>query len=142
MSSSVSSARSAPRSRPRPTGLRRAPRDFFDMFFERWWIGALAGLVAVVLLVVFRPRFEPIYRTEVSLLFESRKDRVLNIQEVVDTSLQTATELNTHMEQLRSKTFADYVLASFTPAETELIQKPYVDPLAPDAPLLPVSHIV
>ncbi|MBC8011574.1 MAG: polysaccharide biosynthesis tyrosine autokinase [Burkholderiales bacterium] len=129
-------------SRSRQSMMRRTPRDFVDMFVERWWIGALAGLVAVVLLIVFRPHFEPIYRTEVSLLFESRKDRVLNIQEVVDTSLQTATELNTHMEQLRSKTFADYVLASFTPAETELIQKPYIDPLAPDAPLLPVAHIV
>lgn len=112
------------------------------MFVERWWIGAIAGLIAVVLLIVFRPSFEPIYRTEVSLLFEARKDRVLNIQEVVDTSLQTDTELNTHMEQLRSKTFASYVLASFTPAESELIQKPYIDPLTPDAPLPPVANIV
>jgi capsular exopolysaccharide synthesis family protein len=101
------------------------------MFLERWWIGALAGAVAAALIWYFRPHFEPIYRTEVSLLFEARKDRVLNIQEVVDTSLQTATELNTHMEQLRSKTFSDYALASFSPAETEMIQKAYIDPLKP-----------
>lgn len=138
MTSSADSSVSPSRS----SGLRRAPRDYIDMFLERWWIGALAGLAAVVLLVVFRPSFEPIYRTEVSLLFESRKDRVLNIQEVVDTSLQTATELNTHMEQLRSKTFADYVLSSFTPAEAALIQKPYLDPLRPESPALPVAHII
>jgi len=129
--STVSSHATGPKARP--GALHRTPRDFLDMFIERWWIGALAGTVAAALIVIFRPHFEPIYTTEVSLLFEARKDRVLNIQEVVDTSLQTASELNTHMEQLRSKTFADYVLASFSPAETELIQKAYADPLKPGA---------
>jgi capsular exopolysaccharide synthesis family protein len=122
--------------------IHRTPRDYLDMFAERWWIGALAGLVAAALIVFFRPHFEPIYRTEVSLLFEARKDRVLNIQEVVDTSLQTASELNTHMEQLRSKTFSDYILASFSQAETDLIQKPYLDPLKPGAPVLPLASII
>lgn len=120
-------------SRPSGSSIRRTPRDYLDMFLENWWIGALAGLVAAALIVVFRPDFEPIYRTEVSLLFEARKDRVLNIQEVVDTSLQTASELNTHIEQLRSKTFADYVLGSFSAAEATMIQQPYLDPLTPGA---------
>lgn len=133
ITSETSSSRPPVAPRPSTSSFRRTPRDFLDMFLENWWIGALAGLVVAVLLVVFRPHFEPIYRTEVSLLFEARKDRVLNIQEVVDTSLQTANELNTHIEQLRSKTFADYVLASFSPAETTMIQQPYLDPLAPAA---------
>ena len=129
-------------SRPAGSAFRRTPRDFLDMFVERWWIGAIAGTLAAALIILFRPHFVPIYRTEVSLLFESRKDRVLNIQEVVDTSLQTATELNTHMEQLRSKTFFDYVLASFTPAEIEMIQKAYADPLHPGAPPLALASII
>ncbi|AHF92584.1 sugar tyrosine-protein kinase [Opitutaceae bacterium TAV5] len=128
--------------RPRAASIRRTPRDFLDMFAERWWIGALAGAAAAALIVVFRPHFEPIYRTEVSLLFEARKDRVLNIQEVVDTTLQTAAELNTHIEQLRSKTFADYVLASFSTAEAELIRKAYADPLDPDAAPPPLDAII
>lgn len=113
-----------------------------DMFLEHWWIGALAGLAAAALIVIFRPHFEPIYRTEVSLLFEARKDRVLNIQEVVDTSLQTASELNTHMEQLRSKTFADYVLASFSAAETTMIQQPYLNVLSPGAAPPSLAEII
>ena len=137
---SVPASLSAPS--PATTKIRRTPRDFLDMFTERWWIGALAGVVAAALIVIFRPHFEPVYRTEVSLLFEARKDRVLNIQEVVDTSLQTASELNTHMEQLRSKTFADYILASFSPAETELIQRAYADPLKPGAALPPLANII
>jgi len=133
MSTSASPSSRPPALRPHSVSIRRTPRDFLDMFLEHWWIGALAGLAAAALVVFFRPHFEPIYRTEVSLLFEARKDRVLNIQEVVDTSLQTANELNTHMEQLRSKTFADYVLASFSPAEVTMIQQPYLDPLTPGA---------
>jgi capsular exopolysaccharide synthesis family protein len=112
------------------------------MLVERWWVGAIVGLLAAGLIVWFRPHFEPIYTTEVSLLFEARKDRVLNIQEVVDTSLQTASELNTHMEQLRSKTFSDYILASFSAAETEMIQKAYADPLRPGAAPPSLASIV
>jgi succinoglycan biosynthesis transport protein ExoP len=132
-----------PPSGPLPVqAFRRTPRDFIDMFKERWWLGALVGLGAAALMVWLRPHFEPIFRTEVTLLFEVRKDRVLNIQEVVDTSLQTANELNTHIEQIRSKTFADYVLASFSPAETEMIQKPYLDPLHPGAPAPSLASII
>lgn len=129
-------------SRSRSRGMHRSVGDYWDMFVERWWIGAIGGVIAAGLFVWFRPHFEPIYTTEVSLLFEARKDRVLNIQEVVDTSLQTASELNTHMEQLRSKTFSDYVLASFNAAEAEIIQRGYRDPLAPDAPLPSVAAII
>ncbi len=122
--------------------IRRSPRDFVDMFVERWWIGLIAGALAAGLIVWFRPHFIAIYTTEVSLLFEARKDRVINIEQIVDTSLQTASELNTHMEQLRSKTFSDYVLASFNPAETEKIQKAYADPLHPGSPLPSLDDII
>jgi len=142
MTSSSSAASPSPSPKAPAGAFRRTPRDFLDMLLERWWIGAIAGVLAAVLIVVFRPHFEPIYRTEVSLLFEARKDRVLNIQEVVDTSLQTASELNTHMEQLRSKTFLDYLLASFSPSETDLIQKAYADPLNPSAALPSLGTII
>ncbi len=122
--------------------FRRTPRDFLHMFTERWWLGAIGAVIAAGLVVWFRPHFEPIYTTEVSLLFEVRKDRVLNIQEVVDNSLQTASELNTHMEQIRSTTFANYVFASFSKAETDLIQAPYIDPLHPGTPPPPLAAII
>lgn len=128
--------------KPRPGMFKRSPRDFLDMFLERWWIGALTGGVAAALIVFFRPHFEPLYRTEVSLLFESRKAQVVNMQEVVETSLQNAAELNTHMEQLRSNTFFKYLLASFTPEEAADIQKAYRDPLRPEAPPPSVGDII
>jgi succinoglycan biosynthesis transport protein ExoP len=126
----------------RPGLFKRTPRDFLDMFLERWWLGAIAGGIAAALIIIFRPHFEPLYRTEVSLLFETRKAAVVNMVDVVDTTLQNATELATHMEQLRSNTFANYVLSSFTPEETKLIQKPYIDPLHPEAPVPQLNDII
>src|SRR5689334_13866127 len=83
----------------RSGSFKRTPRDFLDMFLERWWIGALAGGVAAALIVIFRPHFEPLYRSEVSLLFETKKQRVLQMDDVVDQTVTNPSELATHMEQ-------------------------------------------
>lgn len=136
------SSNNRPSEKPKSGSFKRSPRDFLDMFLERWWIGALAGALAAALIVIFRPHFEPLYRTEATLLFESRKTQLLNMQDVVDTSLQNASELNTHMEQLRSKTFADYVLQSFSKEDAAIIQKPYIDPLKPDVPPPSLAEII
>jgi succinoglycan biosynthesis transport protein ExoP len=112
--------------------FRITPAEIWRMFRERWIIGLLLGAIAAALVIYFQPKYVPIYRTEVYLLFSQRKDRVLNITEVVDTSLQTIGELNTHVEQLRSKTFFEYLLTSFTADETKRIQAPYIDPTKPD----------
>lgn len=122
--------------------LKRSPREFLAMFLQRWWIGAIIGVAVAVPLYFLTPRPEPIYRTDVSLLFESKKNRVLNMQEVVETTLESAAELNTHMEQLRSKTFLEYLLSSFTPDEVKRIQSAYADPERPEAPLPSLAEII
>src|ERR1041384_7551639 len=94
--------------RGRSGSFKRTPRDFLDMFLERWWIGALAGGVAAALIVIFRPHFEPLYRSEVTLLFETKKQRVLDYAEVVEQTVSNPSELATHMEQLRSNPFTEY----------------------------------
>lgn len=122
--------------------LRRSPKEIAGMFLERWWIGLLLAVAVAWPIYHYSPRPSPVYRTEVTLLFESKKNRVLAMQEVVDTTLQTAAELNIHMEQLRSKTFLEYLLTSFTPEETARIQKPYADPTKPDAPPRSLAEII
>ena len=130
------------KTRARSGSLRRTTRDFIDLFLERWWIGALAGIVAGVLYVVLQPHRTPVYRTEVSLLFESRGDTTLGIKPVFETALQTANELQTHMERLRSQTFYNYLANSFTPEEIKKIQEPYLDPLKPDEPAPNIGAII
>jgi succinoglycan biosynthesis transport protein ExoP len=112
------------------------------MFRDRWVLGLLLGLAAAVAVVMVQMKAVPLYRSEASLLFETRKDRVLNIQEVVDTNVRDVSELNTHIEQIRSQTFLDYVLSSFTPEETKKIQDPYRDAEHPDAPPPSLATII
>jgi len=122
--------------------FRVSPRDILQMFQERWLIGLFAGAVAAIAFVMLLPTKEVLYYSEVSLLFETRKDRVLNIPEVVQTDVNSLNELNIHEEQLRSQTFFDYVLTSFNKDETARIQKAYRDPEHPEKPLPSLAEII
>ena len=104
------------------------------MFLERWWIGALVAVPAVIAFVLLQPKPEIVYRTESSLLFETRQNRVLPVQAIIDTSITRDAELLVHIEQIRSQTFFEAIQASFTPEEIEKIQRPYRDPERPSAP--------
>jgi len=126
----------------RSPAFRLSPQDILQMFRERWLLGLIVGLVAAAAFILLQPKEFASFRTEASLLFETRKDRVLNIPDVVDTNVQSVSELNTHMEQLRSQTFFDYALASFTPTEAKRIQEAYRNPDQPDAPLPSLAEII
>lgn len=134
----------SPASKPkeRSGALRRTVRDFLDLFLERWWIGAIVGVIAGVSYVVFQPHHTPVYQSEATLLFETQGENILNMRGVQELALRSANELNTHMEQLRSKTFYDYFVNSFTKEEQEKIQEPYRDPLKPDAAPPDINSII
>ncbi len=112
--------------------FRFAPADLWRMFKERWIIGFVLGALAAGLIVYFQPDDTAIYHTEASLLFADHKDHVLNIADVVDTNLDSASALSTHVEQLRSTAFFEYLLVSFTPEETKRIVAPYLNHAKPD----------
>lgn len=123
-------------------GLSLGFADFLSFFRERWWIGLIFGVVAAALIVVLEPKKTPIYRTEVSLLFEPKKDRVLPVADVVDTTIRNAEELNNQLEQIRSNTFFDFVMSSFSASEIARIREPYRDPENPDAELPSAESII
>ncbi|HWA87141.1 MAG TPA: GumC family protein, partial [Opitutus sp.] len=118
------------------------PRDILQMFQERWLLGLLAGATAAVAFIALQPPNIPEYYSEVSLLFEQRGDRVLNIQDVVDTGVHNEVDLNVHAEQLRSQTFFDYVMSSFSREEAARIQRAYRDPEHPERPLPSLAEII
>jgi len=110
------------------------PRSILNLFIERWWIGLIVGAVGAAIFVLAQPKQDLVYRTEVKLLFEPRKERVLNIQEVVDTTTSSMLELNQHIEQMLSTTFYEYVASSFTLKEIDQIRNAYRDPEKPNDP--------
>ncbi|MFT3831409.1 MAG: polysaccharide biosynthesis tyrosine autokinase [Opitutaceae bacterium] len=125
-----------------PAGFSVHPRDIWRMFLERWWVGALVAVPAVVAFIVFQPKPEVVYQTEASLLFETRANKVLPVQAVVDTTVTRDAELNVHLEQIRSQTFFEALQASFTADEIDKIQRPYRDPERPDAPPPSLAAII
>ena len=118
------------------------PRSIFNLFLERWWIGLIVGAAIAASILLGQEKHEPVYKTEVKLLFESRKERVLNVQEVVDTTTSSPLEINHHLEQMNSTTFYEYFASSFTPKEVEQIQNAYRDPEHPDRPLPSLAAII
>ena len=119
------------------------PRSIFNLFLERWWIGLIVGAAAAAIFILAQPKQDIYYRTEGKLLFEPRKENVLNkVQEVVDTTTSSPLEINHHLEQMESTTFYEYFASSFTPKEVEQIQNAYRDPEHPDRPLPSLASII
>jgi uncharacterized protein involved in exopolysaccharide biosynthesis len=105
----------------------KSPKDYINMYREWWPIGLIFGVVVGVGVGAYQFTKPPVYRTEASLLFVSSPDKVLNIQQVVDQSIGNASDLNNHIERIRSQSFFDYVNSFITKEENEKVRRPYAD---------------
>lgn len=119
----------------------KTPQEYLNMFRERWPFGLIAALVVGGGLLYWESQKPEVYQTEATLLFEPRTDRVVAIENVVDTSLQ-AGQLNVHREWLLSRSFYDYVASFFSEEEIERIQRPYRDEADPKAQPPGVAAII
>jgi polysaccharide biosynthesis transport protein len=108
---------------------QRNLRDYLLMIRERWFIGFAAAVLLVGVLAFYQLRKAPVYEAQASLLFEPSGMRVVDIKEVVDTSLlgggQADARLQTHIGQMKSTAFFNYVAGTFTEEEQEAIIGPY-----------------
>lgn len=119
------------KTRSRHSSHQRNFRDYVLMVRERWLIGFATAAILVGLLAFYQLRQPKVYRATASLIFESNNPQVIDIQEVVDTSLQSATAdtaLQTHVGQIKSLSFYEYVQQTFTEEEIERLLSPYLIP--------------
>jgi succinoglycan biosynthesis transport protein ExoP len=105
----------------------KSPKDYINMYREWWPVGLIFGVVVGVSVGVYQFTKPPVFRTEASLLFVTSPDKVLNIQEVVDTSMKGAADLNNHIDRIRSQSFFEYVNNFITKEENEKLRRPYAD---------------
>jgi len=101
----------------------------FARLWAEHWIGAtltavaIAALTAVVLL-----RQPAVYATSATLLVERSNDRVVDIKQVVDDTVDsslTDAAMLTHIQQIQSHTFLAQVIASLSPAQRARFLAPY-----------------
>lgn len=107
-----------------------ADRNWVDYLWiiKEHWILALIVAVSVSGFFIYRSfQTVPLYKSSAILLFEAQKDQVINIQQVVDNSLERSANfiLRNHLTDLRSNSFRGRVVDSLTPEEKELIIKDY-----------------
>ncbi len=112
------------------------------MFRERWYWGLLAAAIVGGGLYYYLMSRPPLYASATTVLFENPV-QPLDIRPVAP-GMSGGGEVNlaTHIEQLKSASFRNYVVASFTPEEVKKIREAYLDPDLSPSEQTPVEAIV
>lgn len=120
---------------------RRSVRDYYIILRERVWIALPLALLIAVGFAYYKSRAVPMYQSTASMRIE-KPETVVTSQQVVDTSINSDIELNTYLQIMSSAVIRNKVVASFTPEEAKLLQKPYLPELLPGQQPPPVGALV
>ncbi len=116
---------------PRPAAPEAALIDLRHvlMVVRERWLGAAGLALVLCALVGFGLLSRPaVYAAKSLLLVERSNDRVVDIKQVVDNTVEgslTDALLLTHIEQLQSHTFFQRVVTSLSPKEVAAVLAPY-----------------
>ncbi|MEC8333427.1 MAG: polysaccharide biosynthesis tyrosine autokinase [Verrucomicrobiota bacterium] len=107
--------------------------DLFHIIRQRWILASSAALVLTALFAIVLLNQTPQYEAEALLVVELSADKVVNVQEVVENSVQNSslleTAMNTHIERLKSRTMAGSVVASLSEAQQIKLTEAITGPL-------------
>ena len=107
--------------------------DLFHIIRQRWILASSAALVLTALFAIVLLNQMPQYEAEASLVVDLRADKVVNVQEVVENSVQNSslleTAMNTHIERLKSRSLAGSVIESLTEAQQVKLTEAFTGPL-------------
>jgi len=109
---------------------RRTLRDYFVILRERLWIALPIALLVAISLGYYQARETPMYSSMATMQFE-RPERVTLNEQVVDSSIRSEADLNTHLKFLESSRLRSMVAQSLTPDEIKILQRPYLKELPP-----------
>jgi len=111
---------------------RRSLRDYYIILRERLWIALPVALLIALSVGYYQAQETPMYSSTATMQFE-RPERVVQNEQVVDTSVRSDIDLNTYLQILTSGRLRTMVAQSLTPDEIRLLQRPYLKDLAPGA---------
>ncbi len=98
---------------------------------ERWFLAIFSTLLVTGLVGYYLLSDPPIYRASATLLMEPRQDRVVDMEGVVGDGLeQRGMEghvIETHIQQMRSRSFVDRVANTFDEEQRNRIVEPYIE---------------
>jgi succinoglycan biosynthesis transport protein ExoP len=120
---------------------RRTLRDYYIILRERIWISLPIAIVVGVAFFYLQARKTPIYEAVATLQFE-KPETVVTSQGVVDPSVRSDMDLTTYIHDINSNMVRSNVIASFTPAEREVLQRSALKRLPPGSAAPPVSTLL
>ncbi|MGB0793478.1 MAG: GumC family protein, partial [Opitutales bacterium] len=107
--------------------------DLFHIVRQRWILASSSALVVAGLFAIVLLNQTPQYEAEASLVVELSADKVVNVQEVVENSVQNSslleTAMNTHIERLKSRSMAGRVVDSLTEGQQVQLTEAFTGPL-------------
>ena len=101
---------------------RRTFRDYLIILRERTWIALPLALLIAVGYGYREMQATPLFSARATMQFE-KPDTVVAIQGVVDTSVRSDVDMNTHLEVLRSGMLAAEVRSSLSPEEQLILKR-------------------
>ncbi|WP_438483499.1 GumC family protein [Oleiharenicola lentus] len=120
---------------------RRSLRDYYVILRERLWIALPVALLVALSYGYYKAQETPKFSAQATMQFE-RGERVVQIEQVVDTTVRSELDLNTYIKTLESAKLRKMVSESLTPDEIKILQRPYLKDLAPGASLPTAGELV
>lgn len=111
---------------------RRSLRDYYVILRERLWIALPVALLVSLSVGYYQAQETPMYSSTASMQFE-RPERVVQNEQVVDTTIRSEVDLNTYLQIMSSARLRTMVAQSLTPDEVRLLQRPFLKDLPPGA---------
>jgi hypothetical protein len=109
---------------------RRTLRDYLIILRERLWIALPLALLVAIGLGYHKAGEVPRYAATATMQFE-KAERVVSSEKVVDPTVTNELDFNTRLEVLRSDRIRRRVVESLTPDEIRILQRPFLQDLAP-----------
>jgi capsular exopolysaccharide synthesis family protein len=100
--------------------------NFLLIIKERWKWGLSVALFLSLLYAFVNLRKDEVYASTAYLFIDAQSERIIDVEEVVDTSGNSTSKLDNHLRQMLSRTFRLSVAETFTPKEIDRIQAVYL----------------
>lgn len=104
---------------------QRTIQDYVQVLRERMWYAIVAFVVVVAATEIYTLSRTPIYAATATVQIFRRAATVLQVQQVTDTAVVSAEDLNTQINLLKSRAIIDLVANRLTPEERVQFLAPY-----------------
>jgi len=113
------------------TTVQRTLQDYLLILRERIWYVITAFVVVMAATIVYTVTRVPVYQATATVEIFRRAPTVMQVQQVLDNQINSAEDLNTQVNILKSTTIIQGVADKLTGAELDSFLQPYRKPGKP-----------